>query len=105
MVQEVKPQRDAAQRASASVAIDRIVTPAPASAGPPPPLPLAGPSGGPKGAARLLYRFMDRVLLAATVDEKVANTFLAVLNMVAKPTALQRPGMLLRILNGARRAS
>jgi hypothetical protein len=53
MVQEGKPQRDAAQRASASVAIDRIV--APASAGPPPPLPLAGPPAGsnaaPNGAA------------------------------------------------------
>src|SRR4029077_3546234 len=52
MVQEGKPQRDAAQRASASVAIDRIVTPAPApaSAGPPPPLPLAGPHAGPNAA-------------------------------------------------------
>jgi ABC-type transporter Mla subunit MlaD len=53
MVQEGKPQRDAAQRASASVAIDRIV--APASVGPPPPLPLAGPTAGsnaaPNGAA------------------------------------------------------
>src|SRR6185295_17262555 len=53
MVQEGKPQRDAAQRASASVAIDRIVTSPPvvASAGPPPPLPLAGPSTGANGAA------------------------------------------------------
>src|SRR5262245_29512858 len=49
MVQEGKPQRDATQRASASVAIDRIVTssPAAAAAGPPPPLPLAGPKAGP----------------------------------------------------------
>jgi 2-polyprenyl-6-methoxyphenol hydroxylase-like FAD-dependent oxidoreductase len=62
-------------------------------------------TGGPKGAARFLHRYMDRVMLAATVDEKVANTFLAVLNMVAKPGALFRPGTVLRILNGARKAS
>jgi 2-polyprenyl-6-methoxyphenol hydroxylase-like FAD-dependent oxidoreductase len=62
-------------------------------------------TGGPKGAARFLHAFMDRVMLAATMDEKVANTFLAVLNMVAKPSALFRPGMVLRIVNGARRAS
>src|SRR5580765_5193729 len=49
MVQEGKPQRDATQRTSASVAIDRIVTPA--SAGPPPPLPLAGPHTGPHTGA------------------------------------------------------
>ena len=61
-------------------------------------------TGGPRGAARFLHRYMDRVLLAATVDEKVANTFLAVLNMVAKPTALFRPSLLPRILNGARKA-
>jgi hypothetical protein len=30
--------------------------------------------------------------VAATVDVKVANTFLNVLNMVAKPTAPRRPG-------------
>src|SRR6185295_9888320 len=51
MVQEGKPQRDAAQRTSASVAIDRIVTPAPAAAGPPPLLTHAEPSGVPNGAA------------------------------------------------------
>jgi len=41
MVQEGKPQRDAAQRASTSVAIERIIPPVPAAtpAGPAPPLP------------------------------------------------------------------
>jgi 2-polyprenyl-6-methoxyphenol hydroxylase-like FAD-dependent oxidoreductase len=61
-------------------------------------------TGGPGPAIRLLHGFFDRILLAATVDETVANTFLMVLNMMAPPTSLQRPTMLLRVLRGARRA-
>ena len=61
-------------------------------------------TGRPGPALRLLYRYMDQVMLAGTVDETVANTFLRVLNMLAKPTLLQRPDILLRVLHGARRA-
>jgi hypothetical protein len=47
---------------------------------------------------------MDRVMLATTVDEKVANTFLRVLNVLDKPTTLQRPDVMLRVFRAARRA-
>ncbi len=58
----------------------------------------------PTPAIRMLHRYMDAVLLAASVDEKIANTFLNVLNMVAGPAALQRPQTMLRVIGNARRA-
>ena len=58
----------------------------------------------PTPAIRMLHRYMDAVLLAASVDEKVANIFLNVLNMVAGPAALQRPQTMLRVIGNARRA-
>jgi hypothetical protein len=47
---------------------------------------------------------MDRVMLATTVDSRVAHTFLRVLNMLDKPFTLQRPDVMVRVLRGARRA-
>jgi hypothetical protein len=49
-------------------------------------------------AIRMLHRYMDAVLLAASVDEKIANIFLNVLNMLAGPAALQRPQTMLRVI-------
>jgi 2-polyprenyl-6-methoxyphenol hydroxylase-like FAD-dependent oxidoreductase len=62
-------------------------------------------TGGPGPAIRLLHGFFDRVTLASTVDETVANTFLRVLNMMDGPASLQTPRMLIRVIRGARRAS
>jgi 2-polyprenyl-6-methoxyphenol hydroxylase-like FAD-dependent oxidoreductase len=61
-------------------------------------------TGGAGPATRLLHRYMDRVMLATTVDEKVAHTFLRVLNMLDKPFTLQRPDVMVRVIRGARRA-
>ncbi len=61
-------------------------------------------TGRPGLAIRLLHRYMDRVMLAGTVDITVATTFLQVLNMLDKPTSLQRPEVMLRVLRSARRA-
>ncbi|HET8657821.1 MAG TPA: FAD-dependent monooxygenase [Micromonosporaceae bacterium] len=61
-------------------------------------------TGDPGYAVRLLHRYMDRVMLAATVDATVANTFLRVLNMLDRPTSLQRPDVMLRVLSSARAA-
>lgn len=59
---------------------------------------------GPSVGIRLLHRYMDEMLLAATVDEEIANTFLNVLNMMEGPAALRRPATMLRVLRQARRA-
>jgi 2-polyprenyl-6-methoxyphenol hydroxylase-like FAD-dependent oxidoreductase len=59
---------------------------------------------GPKLPIRMLHRYMDAVVLAASVDETIANTFLNVLNMLASSAALRRPQTMLRVLRGARRA-
>jgi len=61
-------------------------------------------TGGAGPATRLLHRYMDRVMLATTVDPRVANTFLRVLNMLDKPFTLQRPDVMVRVIRGARRA-
>jgi hypothetical protein len=61
-------------------------------------------TGGAGLATRLLHRYMDRVMLATTVDRRVAHTFLRVLNMLDKPFTLQRPDVMVRVLRGARRA-
>ena len=61
-------------------------------------------TAGPTPAIRMLHRYMDAVLLAASVDERIANTFLNVLNMVSGPGALQRPQTILRVIRNARRA-
>jgi hypothetical protein len=61
-------------------------------------------TGGPGMAIRQLHRYMDRVMLASTVDMQVADSFLRVLNMLDKPTMLQRPTTLLRVFQAASRA-
>jgi 2-polyprenyl-6-methoxyphenol hydroxylase-like FAD-dependent oxidoreductase len=61
-------------------------------------------TGGAGLATRVLHRYMDRVMLATTVDSRVAHTFLRVLNMLDKPFTLQRPDVMVRVLRGARRA-
>jgi 2-polyprenyl-6-methoxyphenol hydroxylase-like FAD-dependent oxidoreductase len=61
-------------------------------------------TAGPSLGIRLLHRYMDAMLLAATVDEEIANTFLNVLNMMEGPAALRRPATMLRVLRQARRA-
>jgi 2-polyprenyl-6-methoxyphenol hydroxylase-like FAD-dependent oxidoreductase len=61
-------------------------------------------TGNPGPVIRILHRYLDRVMLACTVDVKVADAFLRVLNLLDKPTALQRPDMMLRVFGAARRA-
>ena len=61
-------------------------------------------TAGPTAALRMLHRYLDAVLLAASVDEKIANTFLSVLNMLSGPADLQRPQTMLRVIRRARRA-
>ncbi len=61
-------------------------------------------TGGAGAATRVLHRYMDRVMLATTVDPTVAHTFLRVLNMLDKPFTLQRPDVMVRVVRGARRA-
>jgi 2-polyprenyl-6-methoxyphenol hydroxylase-like FAD-dependent oxidoreductase len=61
-------------------------------------------TGNPGPAIRALHGYLDRVMLACTVDVKVADGFLRVLNMLDKPTALQRPDFMLRVFGAARRA-
>ncbi len=61
-------------------------------------------TSGPTAGIRMLHRYMDAVLLAASVDEKIANTFLSVLNMLSGPADLQRPQTMLRVIRRARRA-
>jgi 2-polyprenyl-6-methoxyphenol hydroxylase-like FAD-dependent oxidoreductase len=61
-------------------------------------------TANPGPAIRMLHSYFDRVLLACTVDVKVADAFLRVLNMLDKPTALQRPDVMLRVFAAARRA-
>lgn len=62
-------------------------------------------TGGPSFGIRLLHRYMDAMLLAATVDEGIATTFLNVLNMTESAAALRRPTTMLRVLRQARRDS
>jgi hypothetical protein len=61
-------------------------------------------TGGAGPATRALHGYMDRVMLATTVDPRVAHTFLRVLNMLDKPFMLQRPDVMVRVIRGARRA-
>jgi 2-polyprenyl-6-methoxyphenol hydroxylase-like FAD-dependent oxidoreductase len=61
-------------------------------------------TGGAGPTTRALHRYMDRVMLATTVDPSVAHTFLRVLNMLDKPFMLQRPDVMVRVIRGARRA-
>ncbi|MGH4010932.1 MAG: NAD(P)/FAD-dependent oxidoreductase [Pseudonocardiaceae bacterium] len=51
-------------------------------------------------ATRLLHRYLDRVLIAATQDLSIAETYLQVFGMLARPTAFFSP----RILAAAVRA-
>ena len=42
------------------------------------------------GCTRMLHRYLTRCSSPASVDEKIANTFLSVLNMLSGPADLQR---------------
>jgi hypothetical protein len=61
-------------------------------------------TGDPGPLIRMLHRYLDRVMLACTVDLKVAEAFLRVLGMLDMPTAPQRPDVMLRVLSAAPRA-
>jgi 2-polyprenyl-6-methoxyphenol hydroxylase-like FAD-dependent oxidoreductase len=47
---------------------------------------------------RVLYRYMDRVLAAACANAAVSLAFFKVVNMLAGPPSLMRPGIALRVL-------
>ena len=56
-------------------------------------------NGKPAGLRqRLMYRYMDRLLRAATRDEKVSKVFAETISLMHGPTALISPGIALRIL-------
>jgi 2-polyprenyl-6-methoxyphenol hydroxylase-like FAD-dependent oxidoreductase len=59
-----------------------------------------GPRPGP--LAKLNYRYVDMVLRTANHNPHVQATFLNVLHLRHRPTALYRPGILLRTLTQAR---
>jgi hypothetical protein len=58
----------------------------------------------PDPATRLLHRYLDQVITAATVHPGVNRAFLDVVNLAAPPTTLLRPVVLLPSLVGPSRA-
>jgi 2-polyprenyl-6-methoxyphenol hydroxylase-like FAD-dependent oxidoreductase len=52
---------------------------------------------------RLVNRYMERLMVAATHDTAVARTFYEVTGMLRPPTALLTPAMVRRVLRGSRR--
>jgi len=58
--------------------------------------------GRPSPATRLVQRYVDRVVAVATEDPRVFEAFSDVVNMLAPPSRLFRPGVLLRVLDGVR---
>ncbi len=54
-------------------------------------------------AARLFNRYLARLSRAATLDAVVAYTFLRAINMIAPPSSLVAPGILVRVLRHRRR--
>jgi 2-polyprenyl-6-methoxyphenol hydroxylase-like FAD-dependent oxidoreductase len=62
--------------------------------------------GGRTGlSSRLIQRYIDRVVAVTTEDPAVFEAFFEVVNMLAKPTALFRPSILRRVLDGLREPS
>ncbi len=58
-------------------------------------------TGGPSGAlVRVQHRYLDRVLARATRDPHVCAAFQDVMSLIARPTALFRPSVLLPVLRG-----
>jgi hypothetical protein len=58
-----------------------------------------GTEGGSTSAGdRLVHRYLDRVVAAATVDPVVAEAFFDVVALLAAPTSLLRPALALRVL-------
>jgi 2-polyprenyl-6-methoxyphenol hydroxylase-like FAD-dependent oxidoreductase len=58
--------------------------------------------GRPKPTARLVQKYIDRVIAVATEDPHVFEAFMEVNNMLAPPTRLFRPDILPRVLAGLR---
>lgn len=54
---------------------------------------------------RVVNRYMERLMVAATHDEVVARTFYEVTGMLKPATALLTPAMVRRVLRGSRRAA
>lgn len=62
---------------------------------------FATTTGGPSGAlVRVQHRYLDRVLALATTDPHVCAAFQDVMSLVAPPTALFRPSVLVPVLRG-----
>jgi hypothetical protein len=53
---------------------------------------------------RFINAYLARVFRAAEQDPAVARAFLKVAHLVAPPPSLFAPGILMRVLRGARRA-
>jgi pimeloyl-ACP methyl ester carboxylesterase/2-polyprenyl-6-methoxyphenol hydroxylase-like FAD-dependent oxidoreductase len=60
--------------------------------------------GRPNAVTRLMHRYVDRVNATATTDRVVAHAFNTVLQMVARPTALFHPEVVVRTLRGPKHA-
>ncbi len=58
--------------------------------------------GRPKPTTRFVQKYIDRVNAVATEDPRVFEGFMEVVNMLAPPTRLLRPDILLRVLAGLR---
>jgi pimeloyl-ACP methyl ester carboxylesterase/2-polyprenyl-6-methoxyphenol hydroxylase-like FAD-dependent oxidoreductase len=60
--------------------------------------------GQPNAVTRLMHRYLDRVNATSTTDPVVAGAFNNVVQMVAKPTLLFHPEVVVRTLRGPGRA-